>query len=435
MQVTAQFPKKLLPDLFRPHQYKVLRGGRGSAKSWSVARALIIRASKERREVLCAREFQSSIRDSVHKVLKGQIEELGMNQLFDVQESVIYGPHASKFVFVGLSDKTAENLKSYEGFDDCWVEEAQVVSARSWEILLPTIRKPGSEVWVTFNPELDTDATWRTFIESPPPGTWNVEMNWRDNPWFGDKMNELRIHAEKTMPKVDYEHIWEGKNRPTAAGAIYADEVAEMYADSRVGLFPHDPHLLVHPVWDLGWNDKMAIGLYQRVASQLRKIGYVENDHKTLDWYSRELRKLPYNWGRTFLPHDGDHADFKTGKSTKALLEALGWVVDVLPLIPVVDGIRAARMAFKTLYVHRAPQEAKDGTPHEGGYLGCARWLECAKRYRRSVPNSTGEPGQPLHDEYSHGADEWRYASQAAPLMLNEAGMGAMPPLKFPKNL
>jgi phage terminase large subunit len=433
--VEAEFIEKLEP-LFEAHRFKVLHGGRASVKSWSIAAALVIIGASRKLQVLCAREYQSSIRESVHKLLGNTIERLGLSGVYDVQQSGIYGPNGTQFAFVGLSDKTAENLKSYEDFDVAWVEEARNTSHRSWNILRPTIRKPGSEVWISFNPELDTDPVWTMFVEDPPPNTFLVELNWRDNPWFNSVLEAERTDAERKLPKVEYENIWEGKCRPTVAGAIYADEVAEMYADDRVGLYPHDPHLLVHPVWDLGWNDKMAIGLYQRVASQLRKIGYLENDHKTLDWYSRELRKLPYNWGTLFLPHDGDHGDFKTGKSTKALLEALGWHVEVLPLIPVVDGIRAARMAFKTLYVHRDQTEPKEGTQHDGGFHGCARWLECAKRYRRSVPLSTGEPGQPLHDEYSHGADEWRYAAQAAPLMLTAGmGMSGMPALKFPKNL
>ena len=430
MDVTAQFPKKLLPELFRSHRHKVLRGGRGSAKSWSVARAHVIRACQGKREVLCAREFQSSIKDSVHKLLKNQISLLGVENLFDVQESVIHGPHESQFVFVGLSDKTAENLKSYEGFDDVWVEEGQVVSTRSWRILLPTIRKDGSEVWVTFNPELDTDPTWVEFIENPPPDTFSVEMNWRDNPWFNEVLEQQRKHAQETLSKVDYEHIWEGKCRPTAAGAIYADEVAEMYAQHRVGEYPYDPLLMVHPVWDLGWNDKMSVGLFQRQASQMRMVGYIENDHKTLDWYSRELRKLPYNWGTLFLPHDGDHGDFKTGKSAKAMLQDLKWEVEVLPRLPVVDGIRAARMAFKTLYVYRSNQEPKEGRMYEGGYHGCARWLECVKRYCRNVPTSTDEATTPVHDQYSHGSDMWRYAAQAAPLMMNSGGL-KLPPLDY----
>lgn len=440
--VEAQFIEKLEP-LFQPWRFKVLRGGRASVKSWSIAQALVVIGSYRKLQVLCAREYQSSIRESVHKLLANTIERLGLSSVYDVQQAGIYGPNGTQFAFVGLSDKTAENLKSYEDFDVAWVEEARNTTDRSWNILRPTIRKDGSEIWISFNPELDTDPVWKMFVKDPPPGTFSIELNWRDNLWFNAVLEAERQDAERKLPKVEYENIWEGKCRPTVAGAIYADEVAEMYADGRVGPFPHDPSLLVHPVYDLGWNDKMTIGLFQRVASKLLLIGYLENDHKTIDWYSRKLRMLPYNWGTTYLPHDGDHGDWKTGKSGKAIMEGLGWKVEIVPRIPLVDGIRAARMAFKTLYVNKSPTEAAEGDPFPpeengtlpGGFYGCARFMECGKRYRRTVPATTGEPGAPAHDEYSHGMDMWRYAAQAAPLMMNDTGMGAMPALKYPKNM
>ena len=439
----VEFPEELEP-LFQPYRFKVLRGGRGSMKSWSIARALLIIGSSRKLQVLCAREYQSSIRDSVHKLLSNQVEALGLSRVYDVQQNAIYGPAGTQFVFVGLSDKTADNLKSYEDFDVCWVEEARTVTRKSWNILRPTIRKDGSEIWISFNPELDTDPVWTMFVEDPPPGTFSIELNWRDNRWFNAVLEAERVDAQKKLTKVEYENIWEGKNRPTVAGAIYSDEVAEMYTDGRVGSFPHDPSLLAHPVYDLGWNDKMTIGVFQRVASRLLLVGYLENDHKTIDWYSRQLRKLPYNWGTTFLPHDGDHGDWKTGKSGKTIMEGLGWQVEIVPKIPPVDGIRAARMAFKTLYVNKLPTEPKEGGPFpldengapQGGFYGCARFMECAKRYRRGVPVTTGEPGAPVHDEYSHAMDMWRYAAQAAPLMLTAGmGMSGMPQLKWPKGL
>lgn len=394
-----------------------MHGGRGSAKSWSAAGALIIKASQGKLEVLCAREFQSSIRDSVHKLLSNQIERLGLGALFHIEKDAIYGPHGSKFVFVGLSDKTAENLKSYEDFDICWIEEAQVTSTRSWRILLPTIRKAGSEIWVTFNPELDTDPTWVEFIENPPPDTFTVQMNWRDNPWFNDVLEQQRKHAEATLSKVDYENIWEGKCRPAVSGAIYADEVAKLHEEHRIGDYPVDPFKLVYPVFDLGWNDHMSIGMVQRNISQMRFVNYMEDSHKTLDHYSQELRKLPYSWGKIFLPHDGGHGDYKTGKTAAEILTGLKWEVEVLPSMSVDEGIRATRMMLKQSYVDREK---------------CARLVECWKRYRRAIPLSTGEPGAPVHDVWSHGADMTRYVAMAAPQMDNELQM-KLPALNYPK--
>jgi phage terminase large subunit len=358
---------------------------------------------------------QQSIRESVHKLLCDQIANLQLGAFFEIEKQSIRGKNGTEFVFAGLSDQTAESIKSFEGADICWVEEAQVVTDRSWTILTPTIRKPGSEIWVTYNPELDTDPTHVRFIEQPPPDLISVEMNWRDNPWFNDVLEKERIHAKNTLPDVDYQNIWEGKCRPAASGAVYAGEVATMFAEHRVTDVPYDPFLVVHVIFDLGWNDHMAIIMAQRHISQLRIIDYIEDDHKTLDWYSKLLRTREYSWGTVFLPHDGGHGDYKTGKSSQQILEDLKWNVQVLPKRPIPDGIREARMAFAQLAIDKGK---------------CMRLVECLKRYRRNVSNQTGEAGNPIHDEWSHGADCYRYACQAAPDMDNGQAM-ALPKLKY----
>ena len=397
-------------------RYKVARGGRGSAKSWSYARALLIQSVQQQLRVMCAREVQQSIRESVHKLLCDQISLLNLGSYFHVEQTSITGRNGSGFVFVGLSDQTAESIKSFEGADRCWVEEAQAVSDRSWTILTPTIRKHGSEIWVTYNPELDTDPTHVRFVEHPPPDLISVEMNWRDNPWFNEVLEKERIHAKNTLPDVDYQNIWEGKCRPAASGAVYAGEVATMFAEHRVTDVPYDPFLVVHVIFDLGWNDHMSIIMAQRHISQLRIIDYIEDDHKTLDWYSKLLRTREYSWGTVFLPHDGGHGDYKTGKSSQQIMEDLKWKVEVLPKRPIPDGIREARMAFAQLAIDKGK---------------CIRLVECLKRYRRNVSNQTGEAGNPIHDEWSHGADAYRYTCQAAPNMDNGAAM-SLPKLKYP---
>ena len=414
--VEAKFPPKV-DFLFKPSRYKVLRGGRGSGKSWSIASALLIMGTQKPLRILCTREVQQSIRDSVHKLLTDRINGLGLAGFYEIEQRSIRGKNGTEFVFSGLSDQTAASLKSFEGCDYCWVEEAQVVTDRSWGILTPTIRKEPSEIWVSFNPELDTDATWKRFVENPMPDTVGVELNWRDNPWFNDVLEKERQHALNTLSEIDYNNIWEGKCRPAISGAIYASEVAQMFAEKRVTDVPYDPFLVVNVVFDLGWNDHMSIILCQRHISQLRIIDYIEDDHKTLDWYSKQLRERPYSWGKIYLPHDGGHGDYKTGKSSQTILEDLKWSVEVLPKQPIADGIREARMAFAQLAIDKTK---------------AARLVECLKRYRRNVSNATGEAGNPIHDEYSHGADAYRYAAQAAPLMDSMNGP-KLAPLKYPK--
>jgi phage terminase large subunit len=167
MELELDFPEKL-GFLFEPHRYKILYGGRGSAKSWSVARALIAIAVQKPTRILCARELQNSISDSVIALLSDQIKAMGLESFFDVQRTAIYGLNGSEFSFVGLKHNVT-SIKSFEGVDICWCEEGQAISKVSWETLIPTIRKPNSEIWVTFNPDLDTDETYKRLVVNPPP--------------------------------------------------------------------------------------------------------------------------------------------------------------------------------------------------------------------------------------------------------------------------
>lgn len=403
MQV--DFPEKLHFLLTEKRRYKGAKGGRGSAKSWSFARALLIKGSTHKLRILCTREVQKSIKQSVHKLLKDQIEALGLSSFYQVLENEIRGVNGTEFSFSGLSDQTVDSIKSFEGCDIVWVEEAQSVSKRSWSVLIPTIRKEGSEIWLSFNPELDTDETYDRFITNQPEDSIIVSMNYTDNPWFPEVLEKERIHAKLTLPKSEYENIWEGKCMPAVAGAIYYGQVASAEADGRICNVPYDPLLKVQVVFDLGWNDAMSISLVQKSLSALAIIENIEDSHKTLDYYSALLKKKNMNWGRVWLPHDGRHKDYKTGKSAEEIMRALGWDVAITPNMSIEDGIRMTRMSFGRFYFDKTK---------------AARLVQCAKRYRRSINAQTNEPGAPFHDEWSHGADNLRYIAVNAEAMSNE---------------
>ena len=398
-----------MPDklgiLFKPARYKVLYGGRGSGKSWGVARALIVKALEGKKRILCTREVQRSIKDSVHKLLSDQIEAMGLSGAFRVLETEIRGPNGSEFLFSGLSTQTAESIKSYEGVDICWCEEAQAISDRSWNILAPTIRKPGSEIWITFNPDLDSDPTYQRFVVAPPAGAIVVKMDYHDNPWFPDELEAERVHCQKAMP-LDYANIWEGACKSSIDGAIYSVEIANLIESGRFRDVPHDPALKVHVVMDLGWNDSMAIGLVQRAGSGINIIEYIEHDHLRLDQYSLLLKERKYEWGTVFMPHDAENGNIITGDvSAKSTMSGLGWDVQIVPKIDVEAGIRQARMVFPRVFIDRT----------KAGNL-----VERLKRYRRIISNKTEEAGRPLHDANSHGADMFRYLALSAESMTNE---------------
>lgn len=411
----VQFPEKL-HGIFEPSRYKVFRGGRGGGKSWSIARAFIIMALQRKVRILCARETQKSMRDSVHKLLVDQIARMDLARYFNIQLVQISAINGSEFTFAGLSDQTADSIRSFEGANYCWIEEGHAVTDHSWSILLPTVmRTEGCELWVSFNPELDTDPTWMRFVEHPPPGTVSFECHWRDNPWFPKEMDELRLHDQATLRKYEYEWIWEGKCKPAISGAVYADELAQLFADGRVGDFPVSPQLPVFAAFDLGWNDKTAIIIFQKQQSALRIVDYIEDSHKPIDWYSGELMAKPsYRVQQLFIPHDGAH-NHLTGQSTQRTLEDLRWRVTVLPRQDVEEGIKQLRLAFRQLYIDRR----------------CVRLIECLKRYRRVIPATTREPSKPMHDEFSHGADAARYMAQAAPQVQDGMSGMSLPALKW----
>jgi len=417
MTDAIKFPDKL-KFLFESHRYKVAYGGRSSAKSWSYARALLVQAASCTTRVLCAREIQKSIKDSVHQLLKDQVAALGLEDFYQVFDTEIRGANGSQFTFCGLSQQTVSSIKSYEGIDIVWVEEAQNVSKHSWNVLIPTIRKDDSEIWVSFNPELDTDETYQRFVVNPPPDSAVVQVNYIDNPWFNEVMEQERIHCKETAPE-DYDTIWLGKCRSAVVGAIYAGEVDTAIRDSRICRMPYDPKLKVHTIWDMGWNDSMFIIMAQRLRSELRIIDVIQNDHKTLDWYVAELKDRRWNWGYDFIPHDAYHGDYKTGKSADQLLKAFGRKTKPVPNISIEDGIRQARMMFPQCIFDRVKAE---------------KLIECLKRLRRRVNKATGEDEGVLHDANSHGGDAFRYLALVADQMTNDSTAKRMPKIRPPKS-
>ena len=216
---TAVFPQKLEP-LFTTSRYKSIRGGRGSGKSWGVARALLIIGAQNQERILCCREYQNSIQESVHKLLADQIDALGLSNFYEVQKTTITGRNGTTFSFAGLHHNI-NSIKSMEGLTKVWCEEAQTISKESWSILIPTVfRRDNSEIWLTWNPVLEEDETYRLFVTEPQPGTVDVEINWSDNPWFPQGLAPERDHLRETDYNA-YLNIWEGQCRQVVDGAFW----------------------------------------------------------------------------------------------------------------------------------------------------------------------------------------------------------------------
>lgn len=398
----AQFPAKL-QCLFRPEKsrYRVLFGGRGGAKSWGIARALLIKGAQNPIRILCAREFQTSIKDSVHKLLCDQIEDLGMSTFYEITQAAIRGVNGTEFAFVGLKNNVA-NVKSFEGVDICWVEEAQTVSRHSWNVLIPTIRKENSEIWVSFNPELETDETYQRFVVNPPDNAIVQKINWSDNPWFPETLR-LEKDALKSRDPAAYNTVWEGLCKQTVDGAIFAKELQFAELDNRITRVPYDPVKPVHAVFDLGWADATAIWFVQFIGMETRLIRYFESSQQTISWYLAKMQEFGYVYDTMWLPHDAENKTLAAnGRSIEQIVRNAGYKTRIIPRTPIVDSINAARTMFNSCYFDRE-------NCHEG--------LQCLRHYRYEVDPETGLFSKnPLHDAYSHGADAFRMLG----LMVNE---------------
>ena len=475
-----EFPEKL-KFLFQPAPYKIAYGGRNGLKSWGFVRALILQGISRPLRILCAREYQKSIEASVHQLLKDQIHRMGVGAKYEVLEQHIYGltkgkRNGTEFLFTGLSVHTVETIKSYEGIDICFVEEGQTITERSWTILIPTIRKEtfreelyeayrkravddpeglfpevkqmfsgmaqtilrdlvegnltpqveslastSPELWIAFNPYLETDPTYDRFVTNPPPGAIVVKMSWRDSPWHNKTMEAKRLHDKKTNPK-EYANIWEGECLAAVPGAIFFDELQTMRREKRIRNVPYDPMLLVHVVLDLGWGDAMTVSLVQKMTSEIRAIWYKEFINVKLSTISADLKAFGYNWGKVWLPYaDGFSKSARGQDSAEEIMQKLGWVVaskgsvnypGEVSSLGVEAGIKVARERFPRMYWDET---------------NCKRLVECVARYARHINQATMTAGAPLHDEWCHGGDNIRYIATNADQMTNAVDQPMVP--------
>ena len=391
--LTVELPEKIAETVFLPKRYKVYYGGRGGGKSWSIARALLVKGYQSPLRALCAREIQKSIQDSVHQLLEDQIAELGLDWFYTILKTEIRGANGTLFSFTGLRHNATE-IKSHEGADVCWVEEAQAVSKTSWSLLIPTIRKESSEIWISFNPDLEEDETYQRFVVKPPKESIVVKIGWQDNPWFPEVLRQEMLELKERNPD-EWLTVWEGNCRQCLEGAIYANEMRQAREDGRITTVPYDPSKPVQTFWDLGWSDNTSIWFAQSVGLEYRIIDFYQNSLQPLQHYIAVLQGKSYVYGYDHLPHDAQAKQLGTGRSIQEILSSLGRKVQIVPKLSIVDGITAARTVFPLCWF----DEEK-----------CSDGLNSLRHYRYDVDPDTGKFSKtPLHDCYSHAADAFRY--------------------------
>lgn len=404
MKLSIKIPEKL-HFLFKKHRFKVAYGGRCSGKSWSFARALLVLGLQHPLRILCTREIQNSIKDSVKKLLQDQIQLMGLGAYYNVQDQIIRGSNGTEIIFSGLGNQTAESIKSFEGIDIVWIEEGQNISKKSLDILIPTIRKPGSEIWLTFNPGLESAEVYQRFVVSPPTDCISVLINYLDNPWFTSEMDQTRCDFLKSDPE-NFPNIYLGVPLSATQEAIYSKEVTEAISDGRVCHLPADPSKPVHLIFDIGFSDATSIIFAQKISpTALGVVDHIEDTKRTIDQYALELRERRYNYGSVVLPHDAFNRTI-AAKSVASQMEDLGFSVmpkHEMAILNVEQGIQTVRQIFPKVYFDISKTQ---------------NLLEALKRYRRNISRD-GVLGSPKHDHYSNSSDSFRYMCVNAHLLDN----------------
>lgn len=377
--MSIDFPDRM-QVLFQPARYKVFYGGRGAGRSWSCARALLLLGTQRKMRVLCARETQMSIADSVHKLLSEQIEILHLRPYYKVQRTRIIGRNGTEFLFKGIRRNPLE-IKSLEGIDYCWVEEAQTVSETSWNILIPTIRKRNSEIWVTFNTGEATDPTYRRFVTEAPPEAFVQLLTWRDNPW----VPQVLLDEKDYLKRVDYDaymHVWEGIPLEISDAVIFRNKyVVESFVT------PPDIRLFFGVDWGFSQDPTVLIR------------AFVKDNNLFVDYEASglgvDIDKLPALFNQ--VPESRMWPIFADAArpETVSYVRRAGFNISAAPKWTgcVEDGIAFLR-SFENIVIH--PR--------------CKRLVEEAGLYRYKVDPNTNAILTQIVDANNHAWDALRYA-------------------------
>ena len=379
---------------------------------------------------VCIREVQKSLKESAKRLVEDKVQEFDLGRSFEVLEPQINTPGGGVIVFQGMQDHTSESIKSLEGFDVAWVEEAQSLSQRSLTLLRPTIRKPDSELWFSWNRSRKNDPVDMLLTGSAPPSNCIVvNANWRDNPWFPDVLEQERKDDERDRPE-QYDHIWEGDYARVTAGAYFAADLARAKREGRIGRVGADPLMTMRAVWDIGGTgakaDACAIWIVQFIAREIRVLDYYEARGQPLSAHIAWLRQREYGKALCVLPHDGDTNDRVHDVSFASALRAAEFEVKVIPN----QGkgaakmrIEASRRRFPTIWFNEKTTEAG---------------RDALGSYHERIDETRNIGLGPEHDWASHAADAFglmcvvyeepqeRRPPKVAPWQPFDAGMGPM---------
>ena len=394
IKVSAKFKPLYLHDQLNKLFY-VFHGGRGGGKSWEIADFLLIIGTTAKHRILCCREVQQSIKKSVHKLLSDRIVALGLTAFYQVLDIEIRGVNGTEFSFSGLLSHTVDSVKSFEGATITWIEEAQTVSRHSLEILIPTvIRTANPMIIMSLNPALPSDVVYAEYIAQERDDTIVVKVDYLDNPHCPVEI----INLAEQMKQDDYdkyEHIYLGRPKEIADGAIYKAEFEQIRKDNRICKVPHDPNLPVYTSWDLGILDSTAIWFFQIYGKEIRVIDYYEANDEPLSHYARILDEKKsehgYHYEKHFAPHDIAARDLSSGVSREQTMATLGYRMTKGARLGVEDRIEATRQFLKNCWFDSEK---------------CAAGIRALQNYRRDFNDKLEQfKATPVHDWASHGSD------------------------------
>lgn len=399
--------RKFIP-LLKPSRFKAAWGGRGGAKSHFFGEQVILKALEGNTRIVCIREVQNSIKDSVRQLLIDKIQKFELDEYFRILENEIHGPCGSLIIFRGMQSYNATNIKSLEGYDVAWVEEAQTFSQHSMDLLRPTIRKADSELWFSWNPMLKTDAVDMFFRKNPPPNATVVEVHWRDNPWFPDVLRQEMLHDFATDPDKA-EHIWNG-GYGHAEGAILAKWVGRAERAGRIhnGVVFDPLGDGIQISADIGFRDTAAWWYWQPVPGGFNLLMYDgDSGLEAADWTGRIQNNLallnvpPEMLRRIWLPPDARAKTFQSKHTAmETFLSAFGPdVMRIKPASSKADQINAARTTIDRCAFH--------ATRCESGLDGLRAWQF---EYNEDLGVFSREP---KHDAASHPSDGFAYGCEA----------------------
>lgn len=398
---------RVFAPLLQPSRYKAAWGGRGSGKSHFFAERLIEDCLAEPGEsgqgmrAVCIREVQKDLAQSSKLLIETKLQSFGLGEAdgFKVFRDVIQTPGDGLMIFKGMNDYTADSIKSLEGFKRAWWEEAQTGTQHSINLLRPTIRAAGSELWFSWNPKRKTDPVDVMFRgEEKPTGALVVKANWRDNPWFTSELEQERQDCIRMQPD-QYEHIWEGGYVSVVDGSYFAKHLTKARQDGRIGRVSEDPLMSKRVFVDIGGTgaraDAFAMWVTQFVGLEVRVLNYYEAQGQPLAAHMRWLRDNDCGPGEAevVLPHDGETHDRVHDVSFESAFRKAGWSVTVIPNQgkgAAKQRIEAARKLFPSIWF----DEVK-----------CAAGLDALGWYHEKRDDERGIGLGPEHDWASHGAD------------------------------